>query len=355
MEMTFRWYGDSDPVKLEYIAQIPGMKGIVTAIYDVPVGEVWPMDKIEALKQRVESVGLKISVIESVPVHEDIKLGLLSRDRYIANYCETIRNLGKAGIPVICYNFMPVFDWTRSDLEYRLPDGSTTLQYDAETVARMDPKLGELSLPGWDTSYGEGGLGGLLKQYEGMTEEKLWEHLQYFIEGILPAAVESEVKMAIHPDDPPWSIFGLPRIITNKANLDRFLNLYDSPYHGLTLCSGSLGCDAKNDYVDMVKYFGGVKNRIHFAHLRNVKITGEGSFYESGHLSDCGSLDFYEVVKAYVDYGFDGPFRPDHGRMIWGETGKAGYGLYDRALGAVYINGLAEAIRKSNAAAAKGV
>ncbi|NUU59897.1 mannonate dehydratase [Paenibacillus agri] len=347
MEMSFRWYGEEDPVKLEYIAQIPGMKGIVTAIYDVPVGEVWPMEKITALKERVESVGLKISVIESVPVHEDIKLGLSTRDRYIENYKETIRNLGRAGIPVICYNFMPVFDWTRSDLSFELPDGSTTLIYEEEIIRRMDPKLGELALPGWDTSYGEGGLGKVLDQYEEMNEEKLWEHLGYFIEGILPVAVESQVKMAIHPDDPPWSIFGLPRIITNKANLERFLNLYDSPYHGLTLCSGSLGCDPNNDFVDMVKYFGGVRNRVHFAHLRNIKITGEKSFHESGHLSEWGSLDFYEIVKAYVEYGFDGPFRSDHGRMIWGETGRAGYGLYDRALGAVYINGLAEAVKKS--------
>ncbi|MFC3745335.1 mannonate dehydratase [Paenibacillus sp. GCM10012306] len=347
MEMSFRWYGEEDPVKLEYIAQIPGMKSIVTAIYDVPVGEVWPMEKITALKERVESVGLKISVIESVPVHEDIKLGLPTRDVYIENYKETIRNLGRAGIPVICYNFMPVFDWTRSDLSFELPDGSTTLIYEEEIIRRMDPKLGELALPGWDTSYGEGGLGKVLDQYEGIDEEKLWEHLGYFIEGILPVAVESQVKMAIHPDDPPWSIFGLPRIITNKANLERFLNLYDSPYHGLTLCSGSLGCDPNNDFVDMVKYYGGVKNRVHFAHLRNIKITGEKSFQESGHLSEWGSLDFYEIVKAYVEYGFDGPFRSDHGRMIWGETGRAGYGLYDRALGAVYINGLAEAVKKS--------
>lgn len=347
MEMSFRWYGEDDPVQIEYIAQIPGMKGIVTAIYDVPVGEVWPMDKIVALKKRVESVGLKISVIESVPVHEDIKLGLPTRDRYIENYKQTIRNLGEAGIPVICYNFMPVFDWTRSDLAYELPDGSTTLIYDEATVQKMNPMLGELSLPGWDTSYGEGGLKGLLQQYEGVDEEKLWEHLEYFIGEILPVAVESDVKMAIHPDDPPWSIFGLPRIITNKQNLERFLDLYDSPNHGLTLCSGSLGCDPNNDFVDMVKYFGGIKNRIHFAHLRNVKITGEKSFWETAHLSSHGSLDFYEIVKAFIDYGFEGPFRPDHGRMIWGEKGRPGYGLYDRALGAVYINGLIEAIKKS--------
>ena len=297
------------------------MKGIVTAIYDIPVGEVWPLEKIMELKESVEKHGLELSVIESVPVHEDIKLGLPTRDKYIANYCETIRNLSKAGIKTICYNFMPVFDWTRSDLEYELEDGSTCLIYDEATVAKMDPALGELELPGWDTSYGEGGLGALLDQYKDIDEEKLWANLEYF---------------------------GLPRIITNFENLDRFLNLYDSHYNGVTLCTGSLGCTKTNDVVKMIKHFGGERNRIHFAHLRNVLITGDSSFNEVAHLSEAGSLDFHAIVKAYLDYNFDGPYRPDHGRMIWGETGRPGYGLYDRALGAVYVNGLKEAILKEN-------
>ena len=177
MEMTFRWYGKDDPVKLEYIKQIPGMKGIVTAIYDIPVGEVWPLERILELKKEIESHGLKLSVIESVPVHEDIKLGLPTRDRYIDNYIQTIRNLAEAGIDTICYNFMPVFDWTRSDLNYKLEDGSTCLIYDEEQVKKMDPALGELELPGWDTSYGEGGLKGLLEQYKDIDEEILWKLL----------------------------------------------------------------------------------------------------------------------------------------------------------------------------------
>ncbi|WP_343102175.1 mannonate dehydratase, partial [Romboutsia sp. MSSM.1001216sp_RTP31141st1_G3_RTP31141_220114] len=299
MEMTFRWYGQDDPVKIEYIRQIPGMKGIVTAIYDIPVGEAWPLDKILELKKTVEDNGLKLSVIESVPVHEDIKLGLPTRDKYIENYKETLRNLGKAGIETVCYNFMPVFDWTRSDLNYELEDGSTCLIYDEETVKKMDPALGELELPGWDTSYGKGGLGALLDQYKDIDEEKLWENLEYFIKEIIPVAEESNVKMAIHPDDPPWGIFGLPRIITNFENLERFVNLYDSEYNGITLCTGSLGCTSTNDVVKMVEYFGKEKNRINFAHLRNVLITGESSFNEVAHLSECGSLDFYEIVKAY--------------------------------------------------------
>ncbi|CEN75196.1 mannonate dehydratase [[Clostridium] sordellii] len=347
MEMTFRWYGKDDPVKIEYIRQIPGMKGIVTAIYDIPVGEVWPLEKILELKKTVKDNGLKLSVIESVPVHEDIKLGLPTRERYIENYKETLRNLGKAGIETVCYNFMPVFDWTRSNLNYELEDGSTCLIYDEETVKKMDPALGELELPGWDTSYGEGGLGALLDKYKDIGEGKLWENLEYFIKEIIPVAEESNVKMAIHPDDPPWGIFGLPRIITNFENLERFINLYDSEYNGITLCTGSLGCTKTNDIVKMVNYFGKEKNRINFAHLRNVLITGDSSFNEVAHLSEAGSLDFYEIVKAYCDYEFAGPYRPDHGRMIWGETGRPGYGLYDRALGAVYINGLIEAINKN--------
>ncbi|EPZ54220.1 mannonate dehydratase [[Clostridium] sordellii ATCC 9714] len=242
---------------------------------------------------------------------------------------------------------MPVFDWTRSDLNYELEDGSTCLIYDEETVKKMDPALGELELPGWDTSYGEGGLGALLDKYKDVDEEKLWENLEYFIKEIIPVAEESNVKMAIHPDDPPWGIFGLPRIITNFENLERFINLYDSEYNGITLCTGSLGCTKTNDIVKMVNYFGKEKNRINFAHLRNVLITGDSSFNEVAHLSEAGSLDFYEIVKAYCDYEFTGPYRPDHGRMIWGETGRPGYGLYDRALGAVYINGLIEAINKN--------
>jgi len=346
MDMTFRWYGKSDKIPLEYIRQIPGMKGIVSAIYDVPVGEVWPMEKIIDLKNTIEASGLEFKVVESVPVHEDIKLGLSTRDRYIENYKQTLINLGKAGIKVVCYNFMPVFDWTRSQLDYVLPDGSTALIYDKETVLKMDPVKGDLSLPGWDSSYTKDGLKLLMDQYENISEEDLWNNLEYFLKGIIPAAEEADIIMAIHPDDPPWSIFGLPRIITNKENLERFINLVDSPSNSLTLCTGSLGVSPSNNIPELIRYFG-AKNRIGFAHIRNVKITGDHGFEESAHLSSSGSLDIYEIVKALEEVGFNGPFRPDHGRMIWGETGKPGYGLHDRALGAVYINGLLEAIRKN--------
>lgn len=342
--MTFRWYGKDDPVTLEKIRQIPGVTGIVSAIYDVPVGEAWSLEKILELKKEIEDKGLTLSVIESVPVHEDVKMGCGDRDRYIENYCTTLRNLAKAGIDCVCYNFMPVFDWTRSDLAYELPDGSNALIYDNETVLKMNPLSGDLSLPGWDSSYTKDGMRSLLEAYSKITEEDLWNNLKYFLDRVIKVAEEVKVKMAIHPDDPPWSIFGLPRIITSKKNIERFLKLYDSKYNGLTLCSGSLGADPNNDIPDMVRSFCG---RIHFAHIRNIKITGERCFEESAHKTEAGSLDIFGIVKAYHDCGFDGYIRPDHGRMIWGETGRPGYGLYDRALGAVYINGIWEALEKS--------
>ena len=183
----------------------------------------------------------------------------------------------------------------------------------------------------------------LLEQYRHVSEEDLWANLKYFLDRVIKVAEEVRVKMAIHPDDPPWSIFGLPRIITNKDNIQRFLKLYDSPYNGLTLCSGSLGVSPENDIPDLIRSFPG---RIHFAHVRNVKITGAHCFEEAAHKSDCGSLDIVEIMKAYYETGFDGYVRPDHGRMIWGETGRPGYGLYDRALGAVYINGIWETLEK---------
>ena len=346
MEMTFRWYGESDPVTLEQIRQIPNVTGVVTAIYDVPVGEVWPREKVMALKKTVEDAGLHIAAIESVPVHEDIKLGKPSRDRMIEIYCTTLRYLSEAGVKVVCYNFMPVFDWTRTDLAHQLPDGSNALSYDDDTIATWDIENEEVSLPGWDASYTKDQMRAVMEEYKSVDEETLWEHLRYFLERVIPVAEEVDVKMAIHPDDPPWNIFGLPRIITNKENLERFCKLVDSPYNGLTLCSGSLAADEKNDIAELVRYFGGM-GRIHFAHMRNIKRTGGRSFEESAHASNYGSLDMYEIMNAYHEVGFDGPVRPDHGRMIWGEQGKPGYGLYDRALGAVYLNGLIEAIEKN--------
>ena len=344
MKMTFRWYGDSDPVKLEYIRQIPGMYGVVSAIYDVPVGEVWPVEKLQTLRDRTERAGLKFEVVESVPTHEDIKLGKPSRDRLIANFQQNIRNCAAVGVKVICYNFMPVFDWTRTEMAKVLPDGSTTLSFDAAEVAKIDPEKG-ISLPGWDASYKPEELKALLEEYKTVDEQRLWANLEYFLKAIIPVAEAVGVKMAMHPDDPPRPVFGLPRIMKNRDDYARLLDVVDSPSNGITLCSGSLGADLCNSVESMVREFG-AKKRIHFGHLRNVKVEADGSFYESTHRSCDGSLDMAAIVKAYYDTGFDGYWRPDHGRMIWGETGKPGYGLYDRALGAVYLNGLWEAVSK---------
>lgn len=343
--MTFRWFGQDDPVTLEKIRQIPGMTGVVTAVYSVPVGDIWPEEDIKILKEEVEKNGLEMEVIESVPVHEDIKLHRGKYKEYIENYKENIRRLAKYGIKCICYNFMPVFDWTRSRLDQELEDGSNALVYYKSDVEKMDPT--KLSLPGWDSSYTTDEMKELIDSYKEIGEDGLWKNLAYFIKEIIPVAIEEDINMAIHPDDPPWSIFGIPRIITNEENVQKFLDLYDDKHHGLTLCSGSLGAARLNNYEDMVRNFGG-QGRIHFAHIRNIKILEDGSFEESAHHSPCGSLDIVKILKAYHDIGYKGYIRPDHGRMIWGETGKPGYGLYDRALGAQYMIGIWETLEKLN-------
>jgi len=347
MKMTFRWYGEGDPVSLAYIRQIPGMHGIVSAVYDVAVGDVWPIENIRRLKDKIEAHGLKFEVIESVPVHEDIKLGRPGAGRLIDNYAQTLRNLGQCGLKVVCYNFMPVFDWTRTILDMKLDDGSSALGFDVNIVNRIDVSRG-INLPGWDASYKPEELKALLDEYKKVGEETLWANLAAFLKGVIPAAQEAGIRMAIHPDDPPRPIFGLPRIVKDVRDLRRLLAIVDTPANGLTLCSGSLGADLKNNIVELVKEFSG-RGRIHFAHIRNVKVDAAGNFHEVAHKSDCGSLDIAAIVKAYYDTGFTGYVRPDHGRMIWGETGKPGYGLYDRALGAVYINGLWEGIAKGAA------
>ena len=343
MKMTFRWYGPSDPGTLEKIRQIPGMSGIVSAVYDVKPGGVWSMESIQQIKTAAQANGLEFEVVESVPVPEDIKLGNKKAPALIDAYCENIRRLGQAGVKCVCYNFMPVFDWLRSELEHVQPDGANALAYDEATVRAMDPAKGDLSLPGWDASYTKEELKSLLAAYAQIDENQLWKNLTAFLEAVIPVAREAGVNMAIHPDDPPWSMFGLPRIITCAENYRRFLNIVPDAHNGLTFCTGSLGANPKNDLPAMAAEFC---DRIHFLHLRNIKRTGERQFQEVAHPTDCGSLDMYGIVKALVDHGFDGYVRPDHGRMIWGEKGRYGYGLFDRALGAAYITGLFEAVEK---------
>ncbi len=343
MKMTFRWYGKNDKNTLNYIRQIPGVTGVVTALYSVPVGEVWPENEVKDLKKYVNSYGLEMEVIESVPVSEDIKLRRGNYLKHIENFKQNIRILSKYGVKCICYNFMPVFDWTRSQLNHKNADGSESLVYYKEDVSKMDPT--KLTLPGWDSSYKPEEVKELIEAYKKIGEEGLWNNLKLFLEEIIPVARECNVLMAIHPDDPAWPIFGIPRIITCEANIDRFLKLVDDHYNGLTLCSGSLATRTDNDMVKLITKYGKM-DRIHFAHLRNIKIVEEGSFEETAHYSECGSLDMVKMVKAYHDLGYTKYIRPDHGRMIWDEDAKPGYGLYDRALGAMYINGIWETLDK---------
>lgn len=342
MKMTFRWYGENDCIPLEYVKQIQGMSGVVTAVYDVPVGEVWQEEKLIRLKKLCDEKHLGMEVIESIPVHEDIKLGLPTRDKYIEAYKKNIINCGKVGVKCVCYNFMPVFDWVRTDLYFSHSDGSNGLAYDNDALSSLDPN--NLRLPGWDESYTTAQIGKLLDAYKNVTHERLFENLVYFLNAIMPACDEADVDMAIHPDDPPWDLFGLPRIVSNEKNFDDLLNAVKNKHNGITFCTGSLGANRNNDLVKMAKKYA---SRIYFAHLRQIKHYGDVSFYENGHLTDMGDVDVYGIVKALTDGGFDGYVRSDHGRNVWGENAKPGYGLYDRAMGACYLTGLFEAAEKN--------
>lgn len=354
MIMTLRWFGSSfDSVTLKQIRQIPGVKGVITTLYGSKVGEAWSDEEVKNIKKEVEDAGLKIYGIESVNIHDDIKIGLPSRDKYIENYIKTLEVLGKNEINLVCYNFMPVFDWTRSDLAKVRPDGSTVLSYDQEIIEKIDPeKMFEqidsnsngFVLPGWEPER-LSRLKELFEMYKNVDDEKLFENLKYFLSAVMPTCEKYNIKMAIHPDDPAWPVFGLPRIIVNKENILRMVNSVNSSCNGVTLCAGSLGSNPKNDIPDIIR---SLKDKIFFAHVRNLEHTAPGKFQEAAHLSRDGSMDMFAIMKAFYDIGFEGPFRPDHGRAIWDEVSMPGYGLYDRALGAVYLQGLWEAIDKMN-------
>ncbi len=309
------------------------------------------MEDIERMKKEVEDAGLKIMGIESVNIHDAIKVGTPDREEYIDNYITTLERLGEAGIDMVCYNFMPVFDWTRSDLAKQREDGSTVLSYDQEVIDQIDPdhvfesmqeKSNGAILPGWEPERMER-IKELFAMYQDVDEEKLFDNLIYFLKRIMPTCEKYGIRMAIHPDDPSWSVFGLPRIMTSKENLVRLIQTVDSPYNGVTFCTGSLGSNPENDLIETIH---ALKGRIPFAHLRNIRHLAPGKFDEAAHLSADGSFDMYAIMKALYETGFDGVIRPDHGRAIWGEKAMPGYGLYDRALGAAYLNGLWEAIKK---------
>ena len=349
MQMGFRWYGEgNDKISLSDIRQIPGVSTIVWALHDKMPGEVWQPAEIEKVVSQIRAAGFNADVVESVNVHDDIKIGLPTRDAYIDSYIQTIRNLAPFGVKVICYNFMPIFDWTRSDLFHPVGDGSTALYYQKDMI-QDDPKqmadyvMGftekyNMTFPGWEPER-MAKLDELFEKYKDVTKEKLWANFKYFLERLMPVCHECDIKMAVHMDDPPWDIFGLPRLLVDSESIDRFLKMVDDPYNCLTLCSGSLNANPENNVAAIVRKHC---DRIAFAHIRNVKHFPNGDFSEASHRDCDGDTGILEILRAYHDCGYNGYIRPDHGRHLWDEKPgnvRPGYGLYDRALGIMYMLG----------------
>lgn len=352
--MGFRWFGtDDDPIPLAHIRQIPGVSNVVGALFDVPVGEVWPEARIGALKSEIEAAGLALEVVESVNISDAIKVGSPERDRHIDNYIATIENLSTHGVKVICYNLMPVFDWIRTDLRHRLPDGSYAMAYDQsvvdgsfeEVMERVASKADGFLLPGWEIER-MAHVREIFAEYAEISEHQLAENLRYFLEAVLPSCERFDVRMALHPDDPPRPIFGLPRIVKNAQDMRKIADFSDSPYNSFTVCTGSLGENPENDVPAILDEFLR-RDQVAFVHARNIRHTAPGVFHESAHLSTEGSLDMFAIMRTLSDHDYRGYVRPDHGRDIWAERGRPGYGLHDRALGISYLLGLWEAIQKS--------
>ncbi|MEE1974141.1 mannonate dehydratase [Maribacter flavus] len=391
LKKTFRWFGPSFGVRLSDIRQI-GVEGIVAACQEVPLGEVWPIETVASLKSEIEGAGLEWSVVESVNIHTSIKYGLPDRDRYISNYIETLKNLAKNDIKVICYNFMQLIDWTRTNLDYKLPNGASALQYDPLAAAAFDlyilkrgnaekdydegflkevasffknlsteeiSKLEKSILAGMPGSRKLIDLNEFKKNHEivlGISKQQLQDNLAYFLKAVIPEAEKLGVKMAIHPDDPPFSVFGVPRIVSNYEELKFLLDACPSPSNGLTFCSGSLGASSNNDLVKIIKDFG---DKIHFIHLRNVQRHENGSFYEAEHLN--GSVPMQKVMKAIVEEQLKRsknggivniPMRPDHGHVLLDDIQRqdefySGYSLIGRAMGLAQLSGLELGIRES--------
>ena len=291
MKMTLRWFGEgNDSVELWKIRQIPGVTGVITTLYNIPVGEAWTYEDIMEMKNKVEASGLKVEGIESVNIHDSIKIGLPDRDKYIENYITTLENLAKADIKLVCYNFMPVFDWTRSELAKKRDDGSTVLSYDQDKIDEINPdemfkQIDSNSqgfvMPGWEPER-LAHVKELFEAYKDVGEQNLFDNLVYFLKKIQPVCEKHGIMMAIHPDDPAWPVFNLPRIINNKENILKLLNAVDSKFNGLTLCTGSLGSNPDNDICDIIK---ATKGRVHFAHIRNLRHHSPGKFEEAAHLS----------------------------------------------------------------------
>lgn len=351
MRIAFRWFGEhNDTISLKQIKQIPGVESIVWALHERQPGEVWPKREIDEVVSAITSHGFRAEVVESVNIHEDIKLGLPARDSYIENYKTTIENLAEAGVNVICYNFMPVFDWIRTDLNKPLNDESYAMFYQYDLINNVDPEEmvhtitsnPEFTMPGWEPERLKD-IKHIIHQYENITADTLRENLHYFLSAIIPVCEKHGIQMAAHPDDPPWPVFGLPRILSNHEDILKLLHLVDSPSNGIALCSGSLGANEANNIPAMIREFN---DRIAFGHVRNLYRFPNGDFIETSHRSSDGSIDIGEIMKAYHDIQFEGVIRPDHGRQIWEENCRPGYGLYDRALGIMYLLGIWDTLHK---------
>ena len=343
--MAIRWY---DNISLKHISQIPNVFGIVTSLYNKKPGEVWELEEINELVNKAKENNLKIYAIESLNVSEDIKLNTPLRDKHIANYIESLRNLAKADIRLVCFNFMPLFDWTRTNLYKEKEDGSIVLEYNQkEFVGKdinylLDMNNYHSSLPGWNNKED------LIKYYDlyqNISEEELFNNLIYFLKAIMPICNELNINMTLHPDDPAFSIFNIPRIVNNKENIKKIFDEVNDMHNGLTFCSGSFKTNSDNDLIDILNTF---KDRINYVHLRNIKYIDDNTFEETSHLSSDGDINIYELLKTLYKNNYEGIIRPDHGRTIWDEDAIPGYGLYDRALGAMYITGILEALKGNN-------
>jgi mannonate dehydratase len=391
LEPTWRWFGPSDPITLKEVKQT-GASGVVTALHHIPVGEIWSKGEITKRKQEIESEGLQWSVAESLPVHEAIKKRKGSYCQLIENYKTSLRNLGQCGVDTVCYNFMPVLDWSRTALDVEFKDGSITTKFEAKVFAAFDifilkrsgaakqyddqqyrlakeyfdgldegqkQKLLQtvlLGFPGSNEAYTIEQFKTALTEYDDVGDEGLRENLYGFLSEIIPVAEESGVYMVLHPDDPPWPLLGLPRVVSNKRDVEQLLAVVDSPSNGITLCTGSFGAGIQNDLVEMAEKFAA---RINFIHLRNVTRNEAGDFLEDNHLD--GDVDMYGVMKALIleqknraEQGRKDrrmPMRPDHGHLMLADQHRSnvypGYSLFGRMRGLAELRGMELGIRRS--------